>query len=803
MRLNRTLWLQLLVLLIAILVIALPLVLFLCSATSIGKHVEVPHENVSVIFRTFLWSLSVGFLATAIGWPVGLRVATLRRPAFSAFVLTLLMSLAVPAYAVYYAWWQLWPSGSWLHQTIVRHDLLAFSMKTCVLMALVGWSWPIPALLAAMSNRNSNGLMVLHSIDNPTILKRMVNRFCVEKKLLLSSVILVGALTATNTTCFDLAQIATLGNELRAVISAGGTIMSAPWLSIAGLFFAVLALFAIFNCRTHHQHQTLRQYKTITPILFVWVLLTGGPLLISALTSLRSDGFQLWSQYGGDLFVSATIAFFVAITICLIVVSSMAIHLSSCARMKVLANGIDVVWILVACLPASLIASVVGHAWHLVNLDFVDRTPVILILAQVSRIGFVGSLAGRWVAHCPDTKTLCQLDSPRSILSLLSATCPRLLQAMSVALAISIAMSFGEVALTTQLAPPSTHQPISVALLNAMHYQRPQLVTSALFVMIAIATVGGLFLFVLNRKFVLSMVLFALVISCKSNEQKPMRDAVLAGSVGKSEGHFITPRAIDSDDQVIVVIDKTGRLQRFSHDGTFLSSWDLELSGTGFPTGVSIDKERNIWIADTHQHRILVLDSQGEEILEFGEYGIEEGQFLYPTDIAFGINGEVFVSEYGGNDRISVFTQDGIFVRSIGEHGEGIASFRRPQSIAIDPNSGYLYITDSGNHRVVVLKPDGEVVTTISKVGRLKTEMLYPYGIVMDSPDTFIVCEFGNNRLQRFSLAGESIETWGSAGDTVGLLRTPWGIATTAEGIVIADTGNNRLQLLPDMMSTQ
>ena len=73
----------------------------------------------------------------------------------------------------------------------------------------------------------------------------------------------------------------------------------------------------------------------------------------------------------------------------------------------------------------------------------------------------------------------------------------------------------------------------------------------------------------------------------------------------------------------------------------------------------------------------------------------------------------------------------------------------------------------------------------------------------MDSPDTFIVCEFGNNRLQRFSLAGESIETWGSAGDTVGLLRTPWGIATTAEGIVIADTGNNRLQLLPDMMSTQ
>ncbi len=803
MRWISTVWLKFLGLFILILVVALPVVLILFSSTSDGQHIEVPHESGKVIFRTFLWSLSVGLLSTAIGWLVGLRIATLRRSAFSSVVLMLLMSLSVPAYAVFYAWWQAWPAGSWLHQSIVHHDLLAFSMKICVLMALVGWSWPIPALIIAMSNRNSNGLMVLHTIDDPSICKRVWNRFRAEKKMLVTSVILVGALTATNTTCFDLAQIATLGNELRAVISAGGTIKSAPWLSVAGVLFVVPALFAIFYYRTHHQRQTLKRYKSIFPVLFVWVLLTGGPLMISALTSLRGDGFQLWSQYGGDLFVSAMIAFFVALIICLIVISSMAIHLSSSRKMKVLANGMDVVWILIACLPASMVASVVGQAWHLVNLDVVDRTPAILILAQVSRIGFVGSLAGRWVARFPDTKTLCQLDAPESILALLCATCPRLLQAMGIALALSIAMSFGEVALTTQLAPPSTHQPISVALLNAMHYQRPQLVTSALFIMISIAAVGGLFIFVLNRKLAISIVLLVTIISCKSNEQKPMKDAVLAGSVGKSEGHFITPRAIDSDDKVIVVIDKTGRLQRFTHDGKFLSSWELELSGTGYPTGVSIDQERNIWIADTHQHRILVLDAQGNEILEFGEYGTGDGQFLYPTDIAFGIDGEVFVSEYGGNDRISVFTRDGVFIRSIGEHGEGNSEFRRPQSIAIDPNSGHLYIADSGNHRVVVLKPDGELVTIISKVGRLKTEMLYPYGILIDSADTFIVCEFGNNRLQRFSLAGESIETWGSAGDSIGLLRTPWGIATTTDGIVIADTGNNRLQLLPDMMSKQ
>ena len=86
-------------------------------------------------------------------------------------------------------------------------------------------------------------------------------------------------------------------------------------------------------------------------------------------------------------------------------------------------------------------------------------------------------------------------------------------------------------------------------------------------------------------------------------------------------------------------------------------------------------------------------------------------------------------------------------------------------------------------------------------MGRDKAQLLYPYGILIDTPDTFLVCEFGNNRLQRFSMGGDSIGTWGSAGSEIGLLRTPWGVATTKKGIVIADTGNNRLQLLPDMMT--
>ncbi|HIB01463.1 MAG TPA: hypothetical protein EYO31_06210, partial [Phycisphaerales bacterium] len=78
---------------------------------------------------------------------------------------------------------------------------------------------------------------------------------------------------------------------------------------------------------------------------------------------------------------------------------------------------------------------------------------------------------------------------------------------------------------------------------------------------------------------------------------------------------------------------------------------------------------------------------------------------------------------------------------------------------------------------------------------------LYPYGIVFDSDNSIIVCEFGNNRLQRFSTNGEVIEVFGGAGDTNGLFKTPWAIEIVPNGFIVADTGNNRLQRLPDMMA--
>ena len=657
MKINKTCYIQTLGVVIAVIVVVFPAMMLMFQPTIETGHQYVPFDTGAILLRTFLWAFSVGVLATAIGWPIGLRISTLRNSSFSFAIITLIMTLAIPAYAVYYVWWQSWPSGSALHKYIVLHNLLPFAMKACVLLALVGWSWPIPAIISAATNRGNAGLLVLHRIDGTSLLQRCIIRIQSDKKFLFTSVVLVAALAASNTTCFDLAQIATIGNELRAVVASSGSSMSAPLLSFSSVLVAALASFVVFRTLQVKRTQTQVKQKSIIPIVLAWSLLSGGPLFMSAYSSLRGNGIQLWSHYGGDVLVSTYIALSVAIVLCLLAISSMFLHLekTNSQKIKSLANILDFVWILIACLPASLVASAVGSAWHAVNFEFLERSPFVLVLAQVAQLGFVGSLAGRWAASCPKLKILQQLDSTTSIRLLLTASKPRVLQAICITFAIAIAMSFGEVALTSQLAPPSTSHPIAVALLNAMHYQRSQIVTSALFVMIALAAIGWLVLVVLNRKVLVAVLFLSVLASCQSSEEKSIPTATIIGSAGYSDNHFMTPRAIASDENTIVVIDKSGRLQRFDADGIFLSAWDLELSGTGFPTGVSIDDKGDIWIADTHQHRVLVLDSDGNEVRSFGEYGTGDGQFLYPTDVAFGIDGEVYVSEYGGNDRINVF----------------------------------------------------------------------------------------------------------------------------------------------------
>jgi tripartite motif-containing protein 71 len=74
------------------------------------------------------------------------------------------------------------------------------------------------------------------------------------------------------------------------------------------------------------------------------------------------------------------------------------------------------------------------------------------------------------------------------------------------------------------------------------------------------------------------------------------------------------------------------------------------------PDDVAIDAEGRIFVTDTSNNRVQILDANGQFLAEWGERGSKPGQFITPTGIALDEVGDVYVSEAGdANERVQKF----------------------------------------------------------------------------------------------------------------------------------------------------
>ena len=276
---------------------------------------------------------------------------------------------------------------------------------------------------------------------------------------------------------------------------------------------------------------------------------------------------------------------------------------------------------------------------------------------------------------------------------------------------------------------------------------------------------------------------------------------IVWGRRGISDGRFQKPRAMAIDDNDhIYVVDMTARIQVFDVDGNFLRSWKTPISDTGKPSGLSIDRDGRVLVADTHYYRILVYTPLGE-LLESrtlgGEQGSEPGKFGFVTDAVQDSTGAIYVSEYGSFDRIQKFTSEGEFLFQWGGRGSEPGQFLRPQNMVVDEKN-QIWIVDACNHRIQVFDATGEeprLVKCWGELGSQPGQLRYPFDLALDGKGHLYVCELGNNRVQKFTLDGESLGCWGIAGRDEGELSHPWALVLDQRGrLHVLDTYNHRVQ---------
>lgn len=237
------------------------------------------------------------------------------------------------------------------------------------------------------------------------------------------------------------------------------------------------------------------------------------------------------------------------------------------------------------------------------------------------------------------------------------------------------------------------------------------------------------------------------------------------------------------------------------------------------PRAIAVAPTGGVVIADTGNHRVVVLDANGELVraigslckLGEGEAGgcvdpdgsgpleLGDGQFQEPWGVAVAADGTIFVADTW-NGRIQVFDAEGRFIRKWGHFnttngtlGDPLALFG-PRGIAID-STGNLLVADTGNKRIIQFSPTGDLINQIGGGGARLGNFEEPTAVAVDPRDGSVyVADAWNRRIQKFDanlqvMAEWPVLSWGSQH----LFHKPY-IAVAGNGdVYISDPENFRV----------
>ena len=222
------------------------------------------------------------------------------------------------------------------------------------------------------------------------------------------------------------------------------------------------------------------------------------------------------------------------------------------------------------------------------------------------------------------------------------------------------------------------------------------------------------------------------------------------GTEGTKEGQFTHPRGVAISHDGHILVTDNHRLQKLTFEGDCVKSVGSGETGNGplqlnTPIGITVHPTTGqIFIADTFNHRIQVLNKDLTYSHSFGQYGSSPEQFNYPWDVTFDNEGYLYVAD-NSNDCIKKFTSTGQYISTFSSRGSNPGQITKPSFILIDNN--LLYVSEAGNNRISIFDTNGCFIHCFGKSGSGEGEFDEPFGITVDSLGNLYVSDLRNNRL--------------------------------------------------------
>ncbi|MBU6402748.1 MAG: hypothetical protein KGS61_20705, partial [Verrucomicrobia bacterium] len=302
-----------------------------------------------------------------------------------------------------------------------------------------------------------------------------------------------------------------------------------------------------------------------------------------------------------------------------------------------------------------------------------------------------------------------------------------------------------------------------------------------------------------------------------------------AGVVVDESGNLFIAEA---DSARIRKVSTGGRITTVVGNGTVGYSGDggpAIAASLANPTGLALDGRGNLFIADTWNNAVRKVDAHGTitTVAGNGTQGFAgdgglaiDATMTGPSGVAVDAAGNVFIAD-SWNHRIREVDTNGIITTVAGNGAGGYsgdggaatnASLKYPGGLAVD-RAGNLFIADAGNNRVRKVDTRG-VMTTVAGDGRFtyagdggaatNASLANPLALALDAAGDLFIADQYSYRIRVVDTNGVIITVAGSgalgySGDggaaTNASLANPCAVALDVAGdLFIADAGNNRIR---------
>ncbi len=260
--------------------------------------------------------------------------------------------------------------------------------------------------------------------------------------------------------------------------------------------------------------------------------------------------------------------------------------------------------------------------------------------------------------------------------------------------------------------------------------------------------------------------------------------------------------AVGPDDRIYLADTRQQKIKVLDSTGAIVDQWGVPGVGPGKIgkdlRGVAIDAAHGwLYLVENADHTVEKFTLDGTPLATFTTSGLETGQAWGPREITVGQDGNVYVADYT-DTRVVEFSPNGTVLQTFPNDPAPDGLFNQPEDVAVNRGTGDVYVADTWNHRIQRFGAGGVFKNAWGYRGNGTGDaMSYPRGIAIDQANGHVW--LNNTRsgdIKSYTAAGSYVSSFGSEGDGPNQFYYARGIWVGTDGrLYIPDSGNLRLKV--------